>query len=274
MDHVGFVDGAVALLLLKLGLTPALIGLATIVSRRWGPAVGGLLVALPLTSGPVLFFLALDNGPVFAARASEGSLAGTVAVGGFCLTYAWAGRRLAWWAAFGLACGAYAVVSGVMQPVVAGPVVALLLVALATPIVGLVLLPPVGGALSAAAVAPAWDLPARMVLGTALVIGITAAATGLGPLLSGLLATFPVVVTVLAVFTHRREGPSRTVLMLRGVLTGMFGTIAFFVVLRLTLEPYGIAVAFPAGVALALTIQAAGLRWLRRGGAGVGPSAR
>jgi uncharacterized membrane protein (GlpM family) len=101
-------------------------------------------------------------------------------------------------------------------------------------------------------------------VGTALVVGITAAATVLGPQLSGLLATFPVFITVLAVFTHRREGASRTLLLVRGVLFGMFGTIAFFIVLRLTLEPAGLAVAFPVGLALAVAIQAVGLRTLRR----------
>jgi hypothetical protein len=44
----------------------------------------------------------------------------------------------------------------------------------------------------------------------------------------------------------------------------MFGTIAFFIVLRLTLEPAGLAVAFPVGLALAVAIQAVGLRTLRR----------
>ena len=36
--------------------------------------------------------------------------------------------------------------------------------------------------------------------------------------LSGLFATFPVFITVLAVFTHRREGPARANLLLRGAL--------------------------------------------------------
>ncbi len=43
-------------------------------------AVGGLIVALPLTSGPVAFFLALDYGAAFAAEAVVGSLGGLVAI--------------------------------------------------------------------------------------------------------------------------------------------------------------------------------------------------
>ncbi len=47
------------LLLLKLVLSPLLLLMATLAVRRWGAAVGGLLVGLPLTSGPVSIFLAL-----------------------------------------------------------------------------------------------------------------------------------------------------------------------------------------------------------------------
>jgi uncharacterized membrane protein (GlpM family) len=253
----------VALLLLKLGLTPLLIGIATLVSRRWGPAIGGFLIALPLTSGPVLFFLALDQSPAFAATATEGSMAGATAVAAFCVAYGWAGRRLPWWAAFGVACLGFVAMSVAIQPVVSGPVPLLIAAAFAAPAIGLWLLPDPSPETEETD-APWWDLPARMVVGAALVVGITAAATTMGPHLSGLLGTFPVFITVLALFTHRRDGPSQTVRLFRGVLIGMFGTIAFFVVLRLTLEPYGLLVAFPFGIVVALVIQAFGLRVLRR----------
>ncbi len=252
-----------ALLLLKLGLTPGLIGLATIVSRRWGPAVGGLLIALPFTSGPVLLLLAFDHGTGFAADATEGSLAGTAAVAAFCLAYAWAGRRFPWWGAFAAGCAAYASVALVSQPVITGHDALLICAAIAAPILGLWLLP--GRiAVPVETVAPRWDLPARMVVGAGLVLGITSFSSVFGPQLSGLLATFPVFITVLAVFTQRREGPARAVLLLRGALTGMFATIAFFVVIRMFLVSGGIALVFPVALAVALAIQAVGLVVIRR----------
>lgn len=252
-----------ALLLLKLGLTPGLIGLATIVSRRWGPAAGGLLIALPFTSGPVLLLLALDHGTAFASDATQGSLAGIAAVAAFCLAYAWAGRRVPWWAAFIAGCLGYVAVALVSQPVLTGHDVLLMVVAVAAPIVALRLLP---GRIPMPeeTFAPWWDLPARMVLGELLVLAITSFSSVFGPQLSGLLATFPVFITVLAVFTHRREGPARTVLLLRGALTGMFATITFFIVIRAFLVPHGIAVVFPVALAVALAIQAVGLAVIRR----------
>ena len=63
-----------SLLLLKLVATPALVGLAGWASRRWGPAVGGWFAGVPITSGPISLFLALQYGPEFAAGAALGTL--------------------------------------------------------------------------------------------------------------------------------------------------------------------------------------------------------
>ena len=63
------------LFLLKLVARPALILLASLAGRRWGETVGGWFVGLPLTSGPVVFFLALEQGIGFAAATTRGSLA-------------------------------------------------------------------------------------------------------------------------------------------------------------------------------------------------------
>ena len=251
------------LLLLKLSLTPGLIGLATIVSRRYGPAVGGLLIALPFTSFPVLLLLTLDHGPAFAAQATEGSLAGAVALAAFCLTYARTGGRLPWWGSFVAACGAFALVGIALRTIGEVPLPALIAAAIAAPAAAFRLLP-ASESLPEAIVPPRWDLPARMVVGAAVVLGITTSSTILGPELSGLLATFPVFVTVLAIFTHRREGPARTVLLLGGALAGMFATIVFFIVIRLGLVPLGTIVAFPLGLAAALAIQACALILMRR----------
>ena len=78
---------------LKLTLTPILIAAATLASRRWGPAVGGCFLGLPLTSGPVSVFLALEQGGPFAARAARGSILGLIGVAAFYVAYARAGRR-------------------------------------------------------------------------------------------------------------------------------------------------------------------------------------
>ena len=79
--------GGETILLLKLLLTPTLLGLVSLAGRRWGPAVSGWIIGLPLTSGPVSLFLAIDHGTAFASRAAEGSLLGLISLAAFCLTY-------------------------------------------------------------------------------------------------------------------------------------------------------------------------------------------
>src|SRR5438067_6263834 len=84
-------------LLLKVVLTPALIATATLVGRRWGETMSGWLVGLPLTSGPVVFFLALDHGTQFAASAAVGVILGTASQAAVALAYGWLVRRRDGW---------------------------------------------------------------------------------------------------------------------------------------------------------------------------------
>ena len=252
-----------ALLLLKLCLTPLLIGGASLAARRWGPSVGGWIVALPLTTGPVALYVALDQGNAFAAGAAKGSIAGLLGDATFALAYGWVACRAGWRvsAAWGLA--AFVAAALVMQPVLATPSV----VVFATVAVGMavcLLLAPPSRDPSAPAPPPAWDLPARMVVGTGIVLAITAAAGVLGPSLSGLLAAAPVYVSVLAIFAHRLEGPDAAIGVVRGLQVGLFGTIVFFLVVTTGIETFGIAPAFGLAILAAGAVQSVSLWALKR----------
>ena len=242
-------------LVLKLTLTPVLIAAASLAGRRWGQAVGGWLVGLPLTSGPVAFFLALDRGAGFAAAVGLGALAGALAEAAFCVAYGWSARR-GWPVALGAASAAFALVALGLQRV-AWPLPVLAGVAVVTLLAALRLVPArVGTAVSVPP--PRWDLPARMVVTTALVVALTELAPVLGPHLSGVLAAFPVYAAILTVFAHR-AGPAPAVEVLRGLLLGLFSFAGFFVVLSGFIERLGVAGGFAAALAAALTIQAASL---------------
>ena len=250
------------LLALKLVLTPLLIGGASLAARRWGPAVGGLIVALPLTSGPVAFFLALDYGAAFAAEAVVGSLGGLVAIVAFSLAYAAAGSRFGAGAGLVAAALAYVVTGLLVRPFVDASIWLLLALVVSSVTLALRLLPR-GGKRTAAPRHPRWDLPARMAIATGLVVGLTAIAPRLGPQTSGLVATFPVYVAVMAAFTQRHQGAPAAIDVLRGLLAGLFGTAAFYVVVHLAIVPMGIAAAFLLATSITLGIQAIALRRVR-----------
>src|SRR6266545_2986584 len=80
-------------LVLKLVAAPLLIGTASLAGRRWGETISGWFIGLPLTSGPICLFLAVEQGTGFAATAARGCLAGAAAEAGFCLAYAIAARQ-------------------------------------------------------------------------------------------------------------------------------------------------------------------------------------
>ena len=242
-------------LALKLILTPLLIGAASLAGRRWGPAVGGWLVGLPLTSGPVALFLALDHGAEFAAAAAVGSLAGALAEAVFCLAYA-AAARAGWPTALAAATFAFAATATLVQRA-ALPLPAASLCAFVA-LFGALALMPRARTTATPPPPPAWDLPARMVITTALVLAITGAAVTLGPRLSGVLATVPAYAAILTIFAHRASAAA-AVQVLRGLLLGLFAFAAFFVVLGVSIGPLGLAAGFTLATAAALAIQAGSL---------------
>jgi hypothetical protein len=256
-------------LTLKLVVTPALIGAATLVGRRWGQSIGGWLVGLPLTTGPVAFFIALDHGESFAAAAVVGSLAGAVAEVAFSLAYGWSALRRSWPAALLAGTAAYAAVAALVQGLDLGAV-ALFVLVIAALALSLRLMPR-GVAGSAQVVAPRWDLPARMVLATTVVLVLTALAPRLGARLSGLLATYPLFAAILTAFGHRQEGAGAAIGVLRGLLFGLFSFAGFCLVLALGLVPLGLAGAFTAAIAVALLAQGISL-WRLQVPRAAGPS--
>jgi hypothetical protein len=74
---------------LKLILAPVIIGSASLAGRKWGPAVSGWIIGLPLTSGPVVFFLALSHDAAFAASAALGVISGGISLVAYALAYVW-----------------------------------------------------------------------------------------------------------------------------------------------------------------------------------------
>jgi hypothetical protein len=264
------------LLAMKLLLAPALVVGASLTARRYGPRVGGLVGALPVVAGPILLAYALAHGRLFAAHAAAGTLLGLVSLTAFVVVYArlagsvpWPVALLSGWAAFALGTVAFSAV--------AVPLGVALAVACASFAVGLALLPRAGAGETTQVALPAWDLPLRASCAAVLVLALTAVAGWLGPNLSGLLAPFPIIASVLATFTHTQRGVGETHMLLRALVSG-FGAYALFCcTLALTLEPLGTAGAFACACAVALLAQGVLLRRTLRepalvtAGAGAGP---
>lgn len=212
------------LFLLKLLLVPTLIGLVTLVGRRWGPAVAGWLSAFPIVSGPILLAMALEQGAAFASVAAANTLLAVLAILVFSIAYARV-ARFGMPRSMAVALLAYAlavlVLKSISLPLWTG-FAAVLAALFAAPFLFGAAPQGVGGANK-----PANDLPWRMLAGAALCLGVTYAAGLLGPRLSGLLAMFPVMSTVLVGFSHRSSGPGFAVALLRGMVNGYYAFAVF-----------------------------------------------
>lgn len=239
-------------LLLKLCLVPALIALVTFAGRRWGPAVAGWLSAFPIVAGPILWFIALEHGAEFAAVAAVGTLTGVLAILVYGMSYAWAATKYRWPASLALAYVAYALAAAAVG---AAPLT--LPVATLAVLVMLFFAPRAYPRREAARLPgkPANDLLLRMALGAALVLTVTHFAENLGPSLSGVLAMFPVMNTVLALFTHRSAGSGAVIQLLRGMVYGLYSFATFCVVLAWTLPRSGSGAAFLWALAAAGIVQ-------------------
>jgi hypothetical protein len=250
-------------LVLKLALTPILIGTASLAGRRWGPAISGWLVGLPFTSAPIALFLALDRGSAFAHEAAAGTLAGTLSQAAFCLTYAWLAARVSWPIALLASSLAFFAATGFLF-FLRLPLVGLCVAIVAALIIALALMPRWHVAASAERRFPAWDLPARMILATAFVLLLTAFASVLGPQLTGLLAPFPLYAAILTAFAHQQLGAAAATGVLRGLILGLFAFAAFFATLAALIADSRITLAFVGATIVALLIQGLSLSILSR----------
>jgi hypothetical protein len=240
------------LLALKLVLSPSLIALVTLAGRRWGSAVSGWLAGLPITGGPILLIITLQLGERFAADTARSALVGTAAFSSFCVAYVWAARRLPWWGA--LVAG-YAAYGALMAPCAAWhpstPVAALFASAV---LVACALALPQGPVVDAKRHS-SWELLMRMAAAAAIVLAVTGLAHLLGPRWSGVLTIFPTAATVLGVFTQRAEGSFGAARVLRALLLGMLGFVAYLTVIAAGLERLGLAAALILGLLAAVVTQ-------------------
>ncbi|MEA2457865.1 MAG: hypothetical protein QOC95_837 [Thermoleophilaceae bacterium] len=242
-----------SLVLLKLTLAPGLVAATTLAGRRWGPRMAGWLGGLPVVVGPILLALALEHGRHFAVDAAGGALLGLLSLTFFVLAYAWCAPRAGWLPAAALGWAAFAAGTAVLDRLSVPNWAALALVC-GSFAAAAALLP--RGRAERPGRPPRFDLMLRAAATAALVLALTGLAGLLGPRLSGLLASFPVLATVLAAFTHAQEGAAAATELLRGFVTGLVAFAVFCFVVAELLPHAGIAATFLVASAIALAMHA------------------
>ncbi|MGE5283722.1 MAG: hypothetical protein ACM3OG_02005 [Actinomycetota bacterium] len=251
-----------ALFAFKLTLVPFFILALSLAARRWGTAVSGWLVALPIVAGPIVFFIGMEQGEAFAAGAARSTIAGLASLAVYSLVYCraalragWAPSLLAGWAGFFL--------STVLLNRVPLTLPVSIALALAALVAAYLLLPAVDPEASPPGMSP-WEIAARMAAAVGMVLLMTALARPLGPRLAGLLVPFPVAATVLTVFTHRYHGGASAIRLLRGLVAGLWTMGVFFLVVAVTVERLGVGVSFMLAASVDIACNGGSLWALRR----------
>jgi uncharacterized membrane protein (GlpM family) len=241
-------------LLLKLTLVPLFLLAVSLVDRRWGPRVAGRLAGMPVVAGPVLAFIAIEQGRSFGAQAAVGALSSIPGVVWFVAVYAHTALRHRWPRALVLALLAWAVQSWLVLQGPAGLAWAggTALLALA---VGPRLVPQVQAPVAVRRSGPA-DLALRMVAGALITLTATLAAPHLGSRLGGLMAAFPLLSTVVAAATHHRQGGPYVAALLRSMLSGLYALAAFCVALSLALQAWSVGPSLAVALLACLATQA------------------
>lgn len=222
------------LLLIKLLLTPCLMLGVSLAARKWGAFWGGLLSGLPLTSGVILTFLAIEQGENFAHHTALAAIPGLAAVLCTYWIYLTIGKhRSAIFAGMAALTGFTLVSLALTQLNVVGVSLSLLLCMIA------VLIYLTGREYVPQAVIikkSVWDLPLRILASTSLLLLITALAPLVGATISGVISTIPVIAWPLTLFTHFNYGRNQMLLVVRGNAIGALGVLAFYVVMLVLLS--------------------------------------
>src|SRR5262245_11364154 len=252
------------LFLLKIAVTPLLVAGVSLAARRWGPTVGGILMGLPWFTGPVLFILIQDQGTEFGVAACFGVQIGVACISAFMLVNGLVATFARW--PWSLAAAVAAFIAGAtaasdpallawIMPGAVPPLWAAAGIGAASLIIVLALLPRPRGDVRPQA-PPWWDIPARMAAAAGLVAILVAGAELLGPRLAGVLASYPIILTVTGAFTHRRWGRQAVWRVLRGLAASLFGFVVFFLIVGLALPGAGLVGAYALAAASALAITA------------------
>ena len=259
-------------LAMRMAAVAVFIIIGALISERAGPFFGAMVTSLPVYTGPVYLFLAIDHPPEFLAQVTVGSLGSCGVIPVFVLMYALmarAGRGAL--PSLLVALVAWVIVAVIVQLKDWSLIEALVF---ALPIYAIAIL--IGrGFTRAVAMTPtgrSWrDLLLRVLLVTCVVGAVNAMSPLLPVKITGILSIMPTVMMSLILVLHGRIGGPATAALLIHAITGMVGMLLAVTLVGLTIVPWGPAASLSAGLATSVSwnltliaIRQAGRAWRNR----------
>jgi hypothetical protein len=240
-------------LLLRILLAPVAVLVGTMAQRRFGHAISGLIVGLPLTSLPLLWLVALQHGTAFASSMTGALLVGSIAEAVVLWLYARLTMHVSPLIALGGTLAAFALVAGAVNFLKLSVILAAIITSIGFAI-ALRLWP--SNAKETSAQSGRSRLWLRLVLSAVFTLVIVSLAGRLGPVLSGLVDALPAMSLMMAFMTHQDHGANASSAFLRGVTRGSFSYVVAMLVLAEMLRYGNLTLAFASAMVAALAVQA------------------
>lgn len=215
-------------------MAPVIVLTVSYLQRRYGDRFGGWLLGLPITTGPFILIIGLQEGQTFAAHTVRGVLLGQIALITFTWSYAFAAPRKNWYTALLIATST-CLATGYLVTALKVPFWLSTLVLVATWLIAHTWWPQ-SSLPEVKITTPRWELPVRILVSLTLFVLLSALAPHVGAKVAGALSTYPVLISVLGAFNHRRFGAGVTVATLRGLMQTLPITMTAIFILGLVLH--------------------------------------
>lgn len=237
-------------------------------SQKAGPRWGGLMAGMPSTSAVVLYFLAYENGEEYATRAADSGALGLCAGSALALAFSWAassGRSMAFaLTAAGVSFVAVAAVSPLILSL-AAPLSLFLVISACC------LLAAVSQSIPPSASTTPTSLKTHTRRGVILrtfipatcVVLVTMLSQHLGTLGTGLLGTFPCMLTSMIIVTSLEDGVLAASKLAQAFPMGQLATLSFVILFGQLCPSIGVTSALLVGyIAAIMTLGA--IEWITR----------
>jgi hypothetical protein len=250
-------------LALRMAVSAAFVVTAAAITERSGPVIGALIATLPISAGPTYVFLALDHDAAFIAQGALASFAVNAVTMVFCLTYVVLAQRYNTAISVGGAVAVWIALAALERLAPWSLVSAFIANAVALAIC----IPAFKGfqhVKKMPLVTRRWyDIPLRATMVTILVAIVVSLSRWVGPLVSGTIALFPVVLSSVTLILHPRIGGPATAAMIANGGWGMMGFGLGIAVLHAAAVPLGSAAALSLALATCVVWNLV-LWWLGR----------
>ncbi|BAT57729.1 hypothetical protein GJW-30_1_00237 [Variibacter gotjawalensis] len=238
-------------LLAKMAITATFVVSVSFMAQRVGPLIAGLVAALPISAGPAYVFLALDHDAAFISQSALTSMVTNVITAVFALTYAALAQKRGVVESYLSAILVWAVLGWLLQQV--SWTVTLAFIATAAVYVPCIVLSRRYRAVPMPPSQRRWfDLPLRAAMVSALVFVLVMSSPYVGPVGSGMIAVFPIVLSSLIIILHPRVGPLPTASVIANTIPGLLGFAIALAFLHMTAEPLGVWLAMTIGCAICI----------------------